>query len=405
MRPVRNSPVRNSPVRVRPVHARPVHCEPVYGRPVRNSPVRNSPVRNSPVRARPVHGDPAYDCPVQGDPVQGDPVDSGPPVGGPLLGGRVASGLVHSCDIGNGPVHGRAARSRSVPRPIRTGPVLAGPAQDSPIHRGPLRCRGIQRGTVRGAGEGVAVGDHEVAEVDRADPDPQRGRRAGRDGGRSGRRPDRRTTPEQGEEEREHDDRHRQDRDPAVPAGQFHTRTDAEREHGQPEQRQRELTEAQRTLPSGYGPLVHETDGTQGSCHSWFTAATQFLGCLDEGVSELIDASVTERVDEYVTDHLVGTDPVLDAALADSAAAGLPPIAVSAAQGKFLQLLARILRARTVLEIGTLGGYSTICLARGLPAAAGWTRWRSTRRMPRSPGPTSPAPAWPTGSRSPSARP
>ena len=79
-------------------------------------PVRNSPVRNSPVRVRPVHGDPAYDCPVQGDPVQGDPVDSGPPVG--VLGGRVASGLVHSCDIGNGPVHGRAARSRSVPRPI-----------------------------------------------------------------------------------------------------------------------------------------------------------------------------------------------------------------------------------------------------------------------------------------------
>jgi predicted O-methyltransferase YrrM len=88
---------------------------------------------------------------------------------------------------------------------------------------------------------------------------------------------------------------------------------------------------------------------------------------LDDGVSELIDASLTERVDEYVTHHLVGTDPVLDAALADSAAAGLPPIAVSAPQGKFLQLLARIHQARTVLEIGTLGGYSTICLARGLP--------------------------------------
>lgn len=75
-----------------------------------------------------------------------------------------------------------------------------------------------------------------------------------------------------------------------------------------------------------------------------------------------------ERVDEYVAERLIETDPALTAALADSVAAGLPPIAVSAPQGKFLRLLARIHGARSVLEIGTLGGYSTIWLAGALPA-------------------------------------
>jgi predicted O-methyltransferase YrrM len=74
-----------------------------------------------------------------------------------------------------------------------------------------------------------------------------------------------------------------------------------------------------------------------------------------------------EQVDDYVTERLVGADPALGAALADSAAAGLPPIAVSPPQGKFLRLLARIHGARSVLEIGTLGGYSTIWLAGALP--------------------------------------
>jgi predicted O-methyltransferase YrrM len=72
-------------------------------------------------------------------------------------------------------------------------------------------------------------------------------------------------------------------------------------------------------------------------------------------------------VDDYLTDSLVGDDPILDAAQADSSAAGLPAISVTAVQGKFLALLCRIAGARHVLEIGTLGGYSTICLARGLP--------------------------------------
>jgi predicted O-methyltransferase YrrM len=72
-------------------------------------------------------------------------------------------------------------------------------------------------------------------------------------------------------------------------------------------------------------------------------------------------------VDRYITDRLVGEDPALDAAVKSSAAAGLPPIAVSPPQGKLLQLLARIHGARTILELGTLGGYSTIWLARALP--------------------------------------
>jgi len=72
------------------------------------------------------------------------------------------------------------------------------------------------------------------------------------------------------------------------------------------------------------------------------------------------------RVDRYIVDALIGADEALDAAVRDSEAAGLPAIQVSAPQGKFLHLLARMLGARRILEIGTLGGYSTIWLARGL---------------------------------------
>jgi predicted O-methyltransferase YrrM len=73
-------------------------------------------------------------------------------------------------------------------------------------------------------------------------------------------------------------------------------------------------------------------------------------------------------VDRYISDLLVPPDPALDAALQASAAAGLPPHDVSPSQGKLLLLLAQIQGARTILEIGTLGGYSTIWLARALPA-------------------------------------
>ena len=71
-------------------------------------------------------------------------------------------------------------------------------------------------------------------------------------------------------------------------------------------------------------------------------------------------------VDRYISDLFVGQDPALDAALADSAAAGLPDIQVSAPAGKLLHLLARAVGARSVLEVGTLGGYSTIWLARAI---------------------------------------
>ena len=73
-------------------------------------------------------------------------------------------------------------------------------------------------------------------------------------------------------------------------------------------------------------------------------------------------------VDGYIDENLVPADPVLEAALRASADAGLPPISVSPSQGKLLHLLARAQGARTILEIGTLGGYSAIWLARALPA-------------------------------------
>jgi predicted O-methyltransferase YrrM len=73
-------------------------------------------------------------------------------------------------------------------------------------------------------------------------------------------------------------------------------------------------------------------------------------------------------VDDYFGAALFPADEALDEALRSSAAAGLPPISVSAAQGKLLQLLAASIGARRILEIGTLGGYSTIWLARAIRA-------------------------------------
>jgi predicted O-methyltransferase YrrM len=72
-------------------------------------------------------------------------------------------------------------------------------------------------------------------------------------------------------------------------------------------------------------------------------------------------------VDDYITGLIVPADPALDAAQEASRAADLPAISVSSAQGKFLHLLARIQGARRILEVGTLGGYSTIWMARALP--------------------------------------
>lgn len=77
--------------------------------------------------------------------------------------------------------------------------------------------------------------------------------------------------------------------------------------------------------------------------------------------------AIWTRVDRYINDMLVPSDAALDAAIEASNKAGLPAISVTPSQGKFLHLLARLQGARRILEIGTLGGYSTIWLARALP--------------------------------------
>jgi predicted O-methyltransferase YrrM len=73
------------------------------------------------------------------------------------------------------------------------------------------------------------------------------------------------------------------------------------------------------------------------------------------------------KVDRYLIDLFVPSDPALDATLKASAKAGLPAISVTPNQGKLLHILARAQNAKKILEIGTLGGYSTIWLARALP--------------------------------------
>jgi predicted O-methyltransferase YrrM len=76
-------------------------------------------------------------------------------------------------------------------------------------------------------------------------------------------------------------------------------------------------------------------------------------------------------VDSYIAERLLGDDAALSATLAANAAGGLPDIDVSPAQGRMLHLFARMANARRILEVGTLGGYSTIELARALPVD-GW---------------------------------
>src|SRR5215471_13489119 len=82
----------------------------------------------------------------------------------------------------------------------------------------------------------------------------------------------------------------------------------------------------------------------------------------------IADQEKWTAIDEFLSSSLIGPDPALEAALKSSAAAGLPAIQVSPCQGKLLQMLAQLQGARQILEIGTLGGYSTIWLARALPA-------------------------------------
>ena len=73
-------------------------------------------------------------------------------------------------------------------------------------------------------------------------------------------------------------------------------------------------------------------------------------------------------VDRYISERLIPADAALDGALAASRQAGLPDIAVAPNQGKWLHLMARMIGAQRILEIGALGGYSTIWFARALPA-------------------------------------
>jgi len=81
-----------------------------------------------------------------------------------------------------------------------------------------------------------------------------------------------------------------------------------------------------------------------------------------------LNPALWTNVDAYFNAAFLPADEALEAALSASDQADLPPISVSAAQGRFLHLLARMLRARRILELGTLGGYSTIWLGRALPA-------------------------------------
>jgi predicted O-methyltransferase YrrM len=94
----------------------------------------------------------------------------------------------------------------------------------------------------------------------------------------------------------------------------------------------------------------------------------EVAGILD-GVTHQGQDGVWQRVEDYFDGAQIGRDDALDGALRAIDAAGLPAISVSPSQGKLLSLLARSIGARRILEVGTLGGYSTIWLARALPDA------------------------------------
>jgi caffeoyl-CoA O-methyltransferase len=81
----------------------------------------------------------------------------------------------------------------------------------------------------------------------------------------------------------------------------------------------------------------------------------------------MMDKELFGKVDQYINNLLVDEDDALIATEASIAEANIPPISISANQGKFLQVLARLCNAKMILEIGTLAGYSTIWLARALP--------------------------------------
>ena len=101
------------------------------------------------------------------------------------------------------------------------------------------------------------------------------------------------------------------------------------------------------------------------------------------------------EVDRYLAESLVRADPSLDAAIKTSRASGLPSWDVSPTQGKLLYLIARLgAGARSILEIGTLGGDSTIWLAKALPLPrAGRCKRAAARRAPSATSPTCDTPA------------
>jgi predicted O-methyltransferase YrrM len=97
------------------------------------------------------------------------------------------------------------------------------------------------------------------------------------------------------------------------------------------------------------------------------------LSLLDGGrrvqrKQDIVSTEVAQHVDDYLEKLFVPSDAALAGAIASMAAADMPAIQVSACQGKFLYLLARMTGARRILELGTLAGYSTIWLGRALPA-------------------------------------
>ncbi len=81
-----------------------------------------------------------------------------------------------------------------------------------------------------------------------------------------------------------------------------------------------------------------------------------------------VNEDLLEQIDAYIDELFVPPDTALEQNLKDADAAGLPAIAISPAQGRLMYLLAKMSGARRILEVGTLGGYSTTCLARALPA-------------------------------------
>lgn len=84
-------------------------------------------------------------------------------------------------------------------------------------------------------------------------------------------------------------------------------------------------------------------------------------------MSDEISSQLARQVDEYIEQLFVPQDAALEQGLKDAEAAGLPAINVSANEGKLLQLIAKMVQVKRILEIGTLGGYSTAWLARALP--------------------------------------